>query len=377
MNACFAVLTPPGRGALASIGVWGPDAVALVQSCIQSTGGASRTIQEPDRFRLSRLRAADINDEVVVVSHGGTDPAVEVICHGGPALMDGIRRHLSDLGAVESAWEDWIKARETDLIAAEAAIALTQAATVQTANHLLDQLHGGLRRCVLRLRADCLRAAESHSSGREVVEQLEGLLAGRRIGMHLTEPWQILVAGPVNAGKSSLINALVGYERSITAPTPGTTRDLVSVQMAIDGWPVELVDTAGWRSNAVGLEARGIAKMLNAAAAADLILWIVDGTQPEIAVPLEMAAFRPVIVRNKSDLLEHTLTWPQDVSARTGAGLRQLQARIVGDLLGMMPDAGSPLLFTERQIAAVQRALSASRTADWQSAAVALASLVG
>ena len=98
------------------------------------------------------------------------------------------------------------------------------------------------------------------------------------LGRRLTAPWRVVVAGPPNVGKSSLVNALAGYQRSIVAPTPGTTRDVVTTRLAIDGWPVELADTAGVREATDALETQGVRLAREATAAADLCLWVLDAS---------------------------------------------------------------------------------------------------
>jgi tRNA modification GTPase len=197
------------------------------------------------------------------------------------------------------------------------------------------------------------------------------------VGVHLVQPWRILVAGPVNAGKSSLLNALVGYERAITSPQPGTTRDLVSVQTAFAGWPMQLTDTAGWRPDASGLEGQGIAKMLQSAADADLVLWVEDATQPALAPPAAIAARPWLRVCNKIDLCQEPRAGCLNISAQTGVGLACLQQRIVATLVGPAPAPDAALLFTPRQRDAVARARAAARSADWRGAAQELADLLG
>src|SRR4029453_3197945 len=82
----------------------------------------------------------------------------------------------------------------------------------------------------------------------DAVELLGAVLEFAELGQHLTAPWRVVLAGPPNVGKSSLINALAGYQRTIVSHVPGTTRDVVTTTTAIDGWPVELADTAGLRA---------------------------------------------------------------------------------------------------------------------------------
>src|SRR5207244_11945531 len=94
---------------------------------------------------------------------------------------------------------------------------------------------------------DAARAALRRGDAMEAGRLLDELARYAGVGRHLTAPWRVAVAGAPNVGKSSLVNALAGYQRSVVAPTPGTTRDVVTALLAIDGWPVELADTAGLR----------------------------------------------------------------------------------------------------------------------------------
>lgn len=177
------------------------------------------------------------------------------------------------------------------------------------------------------------------------------------VGRHLVEPWRVTVAGPPNVGKSSLVNALAGFQRSVVAPTAGTTRDVVTVQLAFDGWPVELADTAGLR-DADGVEAAGVGRAKDAAAAADLVLWVLDGsaTTPEFPP----AGLGPLLVVNKSDLPADwdwtTAPGAVTVSAATGAGLADLSAAAVRRLVPDPPEPGEAVPFTPALADLVERA---------------------
>jgi tRNA modification GTPase len=108
--------------------------------------------------------------------------------------------------------------------------------------------------------------------GHELTAQLDALLRWSEFGRHLTQPWQVVLTGVPNVGKSSLINRLLGYSRSIVYAEPGTTRDVVTAATAFDGWPVELSDTAGLRDAAGEIEAAGVERARRHLATADLAI---------------------------------------------------------------------------------------------------------
>ncbi len=122
-----------------------------------------------------------------------------------------------------------------------------------------------------------LITAADWPAAREAVCQV---LARWPIGSHLVEPWRVVLAGPPNVGKSSLVNALVGYQRAIVYDAPGTTRDMVTAITALEGWPVELCDTAGLRSSREAIEAEGVRLARQAAAAADALVLVFSAQEP-------------------------------------------------------------------------------------------------
>jgi tRNA modification GTPase len=160
----------------------------------------------------------------------------------------------------------------------------------------------------------------------------------------------LVIAGPPNVGKSSLLNALAGFERSIVSPEPGTTRDIVTVETALNGWPVEFADTAGLRDTAAGLEREGGQLASARIREADLCVWVVDATDPQPVWPSEtMADESWLYAVNKCDLPP---AWNLDaartavhVSALSGAGLVGLCSRIVDRLVPLDPPAGTAIPF--------------------------------
>lgn len=198
--------------------------------------------------------------------------------------------------------------------------------------------------------------------------QLERLASLAPLGRRLTSPPRVVIAGPPNVGKSSLLNALAGYQRSIVSPTAGTTRDVVGVELAFDGWPVRVSDTAGLRTAGEQLEAAGVELTERELKSADLIVWVLDNTSREPEYPPGHIRRRLLVVVNKCD---EPCAWanPRDasrrlnVSATTGAGVPQLVGEIVRRLFPVVPQPGEAVPFTPELCAAVKRAATGDVTA--------------
>lgn len=181
------------------------------------------------------------------------------------------------------------------------------------------------------------------------------MLAWANFGTHLTQPWEVVLAGRPNVGKSSLINALVGFERSIVFDEPGTTRDVVTADTVLDGWAIRLSDTAGQRGSARDLEAAGIARAREAFANADARLLLIDVSQPPHADDWQLLAEWPdaIVVAHKVDLLD---AWGEAlpkkairVSSLQRTGLRELSSAIVLRLVPMLPPDDAVIPLTDRQ----------------------------
>ena len=354
-----ALLTPRGRGALAVVGVAGGGAAAAVDRRFESRGGG--VAGRPDGavcFGRWRVAPASVGEELVVVRHAAD--RVEVQCHGGEAAAAAVLGSLVAAGATAVDWREWLRCTGLSPIDVEARAALAVAAGPKAARILCRQLGGALDRAVRQ--AERLRAAgDTAAAGRATAR----LLAAARVGLRLTRPWRVVVAGAVNAGKSSLVNAIAGHARCIVSPEPGTTRDLVTARLVLDGWEVDLVDTAGLRDDAAGedlaaVERAGIARAGAALAEADLVLRVVACDAPASA----RAAGRPgeLLVVTKGDLVglsqDRAAADAVWTSALTGAGIDALAARIVARLVPEeRNDPGllaGPVPFTARQVAAIE-----------------------
>ena len=356
-DVVVALLTPPGRGALAVVGVAGADAATIVDGVFAARGGRPVAGRAAGAIAFGRWGGSG-GEEVVVVRHAAG--RLEVHCHGGLAAAAAIVAGLVSRGAHETDWRDWIARVEgaADAVAIEAREALPFAGGPKAAKILCRQLAGALDAEVARIRDRA--AAGRTEAARAAVDRL---LRAARVGLRLTRPWRVVVAGGVNAGKSSLVNALAGHARSIVSPLPGTTRDVVETRIALDGWEVDLVDTAGIREQPAGaVEAAGLARARAAAAAADLVLRVVPADTGD-AVPA--AGPREIVVRSKVDLAPRDGCGPGHAigtSAVTGTGIVALASRIVAELVpeetadpGLLAGA---VPFTPRQVEAVRGLLA-------------------
>lgn len=242
---------------------------------------------------------------------------------------------------------------------------------MRAASVLLDQVNGAFAREVGEI-VESLERGDTASA----VPRLETLAARCPLGRHLTTPWTVVLAGAPNVGKSSLLNALSGFKRAVVSAEAGTTRDVVAARLALDGRPVDVLDTAGQRNTVSVLERAGVERARAAAASADLCLWVLDGSAPP-AWPAEDARPANVLwVVNKSDL---PAAWDRsaapnavEVSAATGDGLQALIAAVSRRLLPEVPPPGAAVPFTPDRCQRVESALTLVRAGDAPGAAEVL-----
>lgn len=356
-------LTPPGRGAIATIRVEGPTAARAVGSLFTPRSGRPLESFPPGRLALGELALGLPHREQAVVQPCA-DGSVELHCHGGQAVVAQVEAALIRQGCQSVPWQDWAALHESGQIAAEARVALPAARTERTAAILLDQYQGALDQALLAL-TESVNRGDSDS----VRSQVQALLARVEVGRHLTKPWRVVLAGPPNAGKSSLINALLGYRRAIVHPTPGTTRDAVTAVTAIEGWPVELCDTAGLRPAVDRVEQAGVEQALVEIASADLVLLVSDLTQPwhPASEQLLKSASNVMVVHNKSDLPPVSdVSRPVGLrtSTLTGDGIAALEQAIASRLVPDPPPPGAAVPFTDRQIAMIKEMTPSEFTED-------------
>jgi tRNA modification GTPase len=353
-----ALLTAPGAAALAVIAIRGADAWRVISSRFEPLHARGWPPERPQAgdVWLGHLRASErglIDHVIVTVDRADDQTWLEVHCHGGREVVRWIFEILASDGIVAVPWQT-LK-NETERRHTEVDAALTQAATLRTAAILLDQTQGAMRREISRILVNW--------PGQEAGNALAALVSRIDMGVHLAEPWKVAVLGAPNVGKSALVNALAGYTRSIVSEVPGTTRDVLAVRLAIDGWPIELWDTAGMRDGITEVEKEGVRLARGAADLADLCLWVLDSSAAPAWPNLAPANLQ--LVLNKIDLPPgwffqreasearidpSTTAWPglatvplgvPAVSAKTGEGIPELCQAISHWLVPEPPPVGA------------------------------------
>lgn len=354
-DTVVSLLTPPGTGAIATIEVTGPRAWEVARKLFRPAGKPLPEVPQVNQFWFGTLGSDEL---VLAVTSADT---IEVHCHGGRRVVRWMIEQFLANGCIEG--------RPSHPSDARGGL-LQQAPTLRTASILLDQLNGAFANEVRRV---LVIFETSPIEARDPLSCLAQL--GNTIGRHLVEPWKVVIAGPPNVGKSSLVNALAGYQRSVVSEVAGTTRDAVSVRTAFEGWPVELIDTAGLRE-AEGLEAEGITLAEQEVTQADLVLWVIDGTTPELTSASNAIPSKKLLaVINKSDAITG---WGSDpnagdawemllVSALTGEGIATLAAEIISKLVPVAPSPGAAIPFTPQLIELIHQAAECADRKEWQS----------
>ncbi len=357
-------------------------------ACLRAEGRGTQNILErlfqPGGAQgWNRLRAGEpvfghwkqADGEEVVVSIG-SDDAIEIQCHGGILSRDLLVESFLAEGCELVSWKDWIVQNSVNPIEAAAKRALTEAKTHRVAMILIDQLRGALQNAIQTI-IDRLINRNSSSA----IQVLENLTLQSNFGKHLKSGWSVALIGSPNAGKSSLINAILGYQRSIVLSQPGTTRDLLTARTALEGWPIELVDTAGLRSGGGPLETKGMTLALQQASRSDLVLLVADAScgwteeQDQWRSQFENV----LVVHNKQDLIQHHQGDRPDgvpTVAIASNGVQQLCEQIVLRSVGRVPAHGVAVPFTPTQAEVLDAALDLVKSSKLNDAVELLSSLL-
>lgn len=385
-----ALSTPPGEGAIAVVRVSGPDARAIAGAVFRGGELAPRTAT------FGRIvEQGEVVDEVVVTafvapaSYTGED-LVEIGCHGGVLVSARVLQAVLAAGARAAGPGEFTQRAflngKMDLTQAEAVMDLIRAQTPRAARAAAEQLRGRIGAEVLAIREallDLVAHLEAYidfpdedidpdtGAGMErrmaaARDRIDGLLATAEEGRILREGVRLAICGRPNAGKSSLLNRLLGCERAIVSPTPGTTRDTIEEVLNLRGIPFRVIDTAGLRETPDAIEREGVRRARAAVEGADVVVRVLDATDPA-ALDDPPAAPGELVVRNKIDLVENLPgVFPEAlaISCADGTGCEALVEAIVARVrISPAPPRESPAAINARHQACLQKARAALEAA--------------
>jgi len=356
-----AISTPAGEGAIALIRISGEGAIAVADLIFRGK-------EKPSEFPSHTQRLGEIVegermiDQVLLAVHRAPasytgEDLVEISCHGGilvtaRVLEACLRAGARAAGPGEFSERAFLNGK-MDLTQAEAVMDLIRAQSDLALRSAHEQLEGRLGAEVREIRAqliDLLAHVEAaidfpdediapdagdklRTRLDSIRKKMENLLATAEQGRILREGIRAVIYGPTNAGKSSLLNRLLGYDRAIVSERPGTTRDTIEEVISLRGIPIRLLDTAGLRDSADELEREGMARTERSLETADLLLHVLDRNAPKPAHFRENQTEQiELVLLNKSDLPEHP-DWKDHEALRTCCmkenGLHGLEEAIV------------------------------------------------
>jgi tRNA modification GTPase len=400
-DTIVAIATPIGQGGIGIVRLSGPESLAVARGIFRPASHSlahRHAALEPNRLYYGHIVEPTSGrpvDEVLFASmpapHSYTrQDVVEIHAHGGPAPLREILRLCLHAGA-RPAHEGEFTLRaflngRLDLAQAEAVLDVIRAKTEASLRVSVNQLGGGLSRQVRALRrrlVDLLAYLEARVDfpsddvpARDITPDLQALsddltvlLREAQRGLVYRQGVRTAIVGRPNVGKSSLLNALLRADRAIVTPIPGTTRDTLEETLDLQGIPFVLVDTAGINASEDLVEQLGVERSRRSLRQADLVLLVVDGSQPPSAEDAQVAALAEgvaaVVVVNKRDLPaedDYREMLPSKphvaISATTGEGLAELEERLATMVLGgAVVASDAPLLSSPRHRELVDRAL--------------------
>lgn len=379
-----AIATPVGEGGIGIVRLSGERAVAIAEECFKPAAGGRLTDYEARRalFGYIYMENGDFLDEAICIvmkaPHSYTcEDVVELQCHGGPVVLQELLAMSYRLGAKPAEPGEFTKRAflngRLDLTQAQSVMDMIQAKTSVAREAAAGNLQGRLSERIAEMRQEILGVIahleasidfpeddiedvameEAELKVEELHAKVEDLLSSAATGQILRDGLKTAIIGRPNAGKSSLLNLMLGQERAIVTDVPGTTRDSIEEYMNVGGIPLRLIDTAGIRDTDNLVEKIGVEKAYSYAKDAQLVLAVIDGSQPlgkadePIWQLLSQCTGRIIVINNKADkaLEENLLTEAEirqeaaeheaaevyrvvSLSAKSGQGLKELEEAI-------------------------------------------------
>ena len=366
-DTIYALSSAPGKAAVSLVRVSGP----RVPEVLQAMTGALPKPRMASRRDIRKPGTYEVIDDGIVIYFPGPASATgedvaEFHIHGGRAVLQAVFETFSSFADCRPAEAGEFSLRgfengKIDLTAAEGIADLIDAETEAQRRQAQRQAGGELARHYDQWREQIIEAQalieadidfsdegdvdssvyqRAHQRIEQLAVELAGHLNSASRGEIIRSGYRVVIAGPTNAGKSSLLNALAERDVAIVSDQAGTTRDVIEVHLDLAGFPVIVSDTAGMRQTHDAVEQEGIRRTLSRAAQADLVIWLRDLAAENIDDPPPQEAARIINVYNKSDLAMNTCGGLNEktlrISAKTGAGIpeliEQLSAIIQQDL---------------------------------------------
>src|SRR3984893_13848761 len=387
-----AISTPAGERAIALVRISGADSIAVADKICRAKAKPSEFASHVQHFGEIVDETERLIDQVMMsihrapASYTGED-LVEISCHGGTLVSARVLEDCLRAGARAARPGEFTERAflngKMDLTQAEAVIDLIRAKTDLALRSATEQLEGRLGEKIRNLRDELISLIahieasidfpeegiapdeDERLSARldSIRNEMSILLATADQGWILREGVRVVIYGATNAGKSSLLNRLLGYERVIVSETHGTTRDTIEEMINLRGVPVRLLDTAGLRTSTSKLEREGIARTEKSLETADLRLHIVDPNAPQPShFGKQTANGNEIVLLNKTDLSEHS-DWKNfaalRISCRTGEGLSALEKEILARITVQNLRPESAVTINLRHRDCLRRALEA------------------
>ena len=401
-DSIAALATPWGESALAVIRVSGMHSLELLDPLFQPAAAGSlsaargHTVHHGAIVVNGEEGEVEIVDDVLVSVYRGPrsftgEDGAEISCHGSPVIVRRLLGLLTEAGfRFAGPGEFTLRAflnRKLDLTQAEAVNEVVRAKTDRARAIALNRLSGAIEQKITQIKQAVLRLsaavevgldypeeeieagdpADAEAEASLCEEELERLLSSYRIGKLYQEGISVVVAGRTNSGKSTLFNRMLREDRAIVSEVHGTTRDYLEAVVTIEGVPIKLYDTAGYREGVDSIEAEGMRRTDSIVANSDLVLYLVDAGEgltrqdEEFLKPRDRAG-RTIPIWNKIDAggRGHTRV-PSGfvaISAKEGSGLEALSRRIIEAVLdgAGMVDSGEPIIDSLRQKRLLERA---------------------